>query len=72
MPKWYEQTGVSWWNSKNTPYLGCGEGQLVQTHNITSLGLHRLVLFLLQQVFEGVDQLQVGGGGDVVVSSQLI
>ena len=53
-------------------HLGGGELQLAQPHLVARLQVEDLVLLALQQGLEGEDELQVGGGGDVVAAPPLL
>ena len=53
-------------------YLRSSECKLFQSDHIAPLGLHGFILLFLEQILEGVDELQVGGRCHIVVSAQLL
>ena len=52
-------------------YLRLSEGQLVKTVGVPPLGHHDRVSFLGEELTKGSNQFQVGGGGDIVMPTQL-
>ena len=49
-------------------HLGGCKRQFLQSHFVSLLHLHHLVPLVGQEGLEGGDELQIGGGSDVVMS----